>query len=536
MRLFSFKITLLVCLTIFMKGTSLSAKRPNFLFILVDDMGYSDLGCYGSEIETPNLDKLAANGLRYSQFYNTGRCWPTRGSLLTGYYAQQIRRDNLPNRGGGGKSKRPTWAPLLPEFLKPAGYRSYHSGKWHIDGKVLDAGFNRSWYVTNQVGFFSHNANLLDDKRYNPTKGNKDYYSTTATADHAIEFLKEHQQSYGDQPFFHYLAFIAPHFPLHAKPEDISKYKDRYLSGWDKLREERFAKQKKIGLHKTSLSALEPEIGPPHGHPQVIKQLGSGEVNRPLPWDSLTDEQKRFQATKMAIHAAMIDRVDQEIGRVIQQLKKMGAYENTLIFFASDNGASAEIIVRGAGHDPDAPMGSAKTYLCLGPGFSSAANTPFRRHKTWVHEGGISTPLIAHWPDGIKTKGELRHSPGHVIDIVPTILELAGVEKPKSWKGRPIPEAPGKSLVSTFSEDRTIHRESIWWMHAGNRAIRQGNFKLVAAKGDPWALYDLSNDRAESNDLSKQMPDKAKALENTWNRQIQGFISLLQLEKRPIAK
>jgi arylsulfatase A-like enzyme len=536
MRLFSFKITLLVCLTVFLKGTSLSAKKPNFLFILVDDMGYSDLGCYGSEIETPNLDKLAANGLRYSQFYNTGRCWPTRGSLLTGYYAQQIRRDNLPLGGGGGQGKRPTWAPLLPEFLKPVGYRSYHSGKWHIDGKILDTGFNRSWHVTNQDGFFSHNANLLDGKRYNPTKVNKDYYSTTATADHAIEFLQEHQQKHADQPFFQYLAFIAPHFPLHAKPEDIAKYRDRYLSGWDKLREERFAKQKKIGLHKTSLSALEPKVGPPYAFPQAIEQLGPGEVNRPIPWDSLTDKQKRFQATKMAIHAAMIDRVDQEIGRVVQQLKTMGAYENTLIFFASDNGASAEILVRGGGHDPDAPMGSEKTYLCLGPGFSSVANTPFRRHKTWVHEGGISTPLIAHWPDGIKAKGELRHSPGHVIDIVPTILELAGFEKPKLWKGVPIPNAPGKSLVSTFLEDRTIQRESIWWMHSGNRAIRQGNFKLVAAKGDPWALYDLSNDRAESNDLSKQMPDKAKALENTWNQQTQSFISLLQLEKHPTVK
>ena len=196
-----------------MKGTLLSAKKPNFLFILVDDMGYSDLGCYGSEIETPNLDSLAANGLRYSQFYNTGRCWPTRGSLLTGYYAQQIRRDNLPVKGGGFKP-RPKWAPLLPEFLKPVAYRSYHSGKWHIDGKVLNAGFSRSWHVANQGNFFSPKGVLLDDKRYNPTKVNKDYYSTTATADHAIECLQKHQQNHGDQPFFQYLAFIAPHFPL----------------------------------------------------------------------------------------------------------------------------------------------------------------------------------------------------------------------------------------------------------------------------------------------------------------------------------
>ena len=233
----------------------------------------------------------------------------------------------------------------------------------------------------------------------------------------------------------------------------------------------------------------------------------------------------------MAIHAAMVDRIDQEVGRVIQQLKKMGAYENTLILFASDNGASAEIMVRGGGHDPNAPMGSGKTYLCLGPGFSSASNTPFRRHKTWVHEGGISTPLIAHWPDGIKAKGELRHSPGHVIDIVPTVLELAGVKKPKSWEGVPIPKAPGKSLVSSFSEDRTIQRESIWWMHAGNRAIRQGDYKLVAAKNEPWALYDLKNDRAESEDLSQNLPEKRKQLEKMWNDQVAAFQNLHRQQK-----
>ena len=210
----------------------------------------------------------------------------------------------------------------------------------------------------------------------------------------------------------------------------------------------------------------------------------------------------------------------------------MGAYENTLIFFASDNGASAEIMVRGGGHDRDAPMGSAQSYLCLGPGFSSAANTPFRRHKTWVHEGGISTPLIAHWPAGIQSKGELRHSPGHVIDIVPTILELAGVEKPKSWKGTPIPEAPGKSLVSSFSKDRTIQRDSIWWMHQGHRALRQGNLKLVAAKGDPWALYDLSKDRAESNDLAGKMPDKVTELEGIWNQQVSDFKYKLGVESK----
>lgn len=508
------------------------SSRPNFLFILADDLGYSDLGCYGSEIETPNLDSLAANGLRYSQFYNTARCWPTRGALLTGYYAQQIRRDAMPGFKGGGQGQRPVWAPLLPELLKPAGYRSYHSGKWHIDGKVLAGGFDRSWLVHNHRDFFSPKGNLVDDQRYHPESIDKDYYSTTATADHAIECLQDHQKNHADKPFFHYLAFIAPHFPLHAKPEDIAKYRDRYLSGWEELRNERYARQRETGLHQTGLSALEPEIGPPYPFPEAIKQLGSGEIDRPVPWDSLTSEQKHFQATKMAIHAAMVDRIDQEVGRVIQQLKDMGAYENTLIFFASDNGASAEIMIRGNGHDPKAEMGSASSHLCLGPGFSSAANTPFRRHKTWVHEGGISTPLIAHWPAGIKGKGELRHSPGHVIDIVPTILELAGVEKPESWKGARVPPAPGKSLVPSFQEDLTIQRDCIWWMHMGHRALRQGDYKLVADEGAPWALYDMTSDRAESNDLAGKMPDKVRELEHLWNENVREFTRLLEGEKR----
>lgn len=517
---------LLFCLglaTINLPGT----PPPNVLMILVDDLGYSDLGCYGSEIETPNLDNLAANGLRYTQFYNTGRCWPTRSSLLTGYYAQQINRDAMPGTRGGGQGKRPAWAPLLPELLKPAGYRSYHSGKWHIDGQVLAGGFVRSWFVGNQNNFFSSRGNRINDKPYKPTQVEDDYYSTTATASHAIECLKDHQANHVNQPFFHYLAFIAPHFPLHAKAEDIAKYKDRYLSGWNQLREERFTKQKKIGLHKTSLSALEPKVGPPYAFPKAIENLGPGEVNRPLPWESLTDKQRRFQATKMAIHAAMIDRIDQEIGRVIEQLKKMEAFENTLILFASDNGASAEIMVRGGGHDPEAPMGSEKSYLCLGPGFSSASNTPFRRHKTWVHEGGISTPLIAHWPNGIKDKGSLRHSPGHVIDIVPTILDLANIQKPKTWNKTPIPPAPGRSLIPSFASDQTVERDSIWWMHDGHRAIRQGAYKLVSAKNEPWALYDLKSDRAESNDLSKELPDLKKKLEKLWNDKVRQFKSAL---------
>ena len=508
-------------------GQSFAAK-PNIVFILADDLGFSDIGCYGGEIATPQLDSLAKDGVRFTQFYNTARCWPSRGALLTGYYAQQIHRDTLPGLGGGGQGVRQQWARLLPDYLKPAGYRSYHSGKWHIDGKVLAGGFDRSLDMKNQGNFFTSAGNSIDEVPVKTSADEKGYYATVATADHAIECLKDHAANHAGKPFFHYVAFIAPHFPLHALPEDIAKYRDKYLDGWEAMREARFARQKKMGITNTTLSALEREVGPPYAFPDAMVKLGPDEVDRPLPWNELTSEQRRFQATKMAIHAAMVDRMDQEIGRIIAQLKAMGAYEDTLILFASDNGASAEIMVRNGGHDPQAAPGSAATYLCLGPGFSSASNTPHRRHKAWVHEGGISTPLIAHWPAGITAKNELRHTPAHVIDIVPTVLELAGITKPKEWNGQPIPEAPGRSLVPALAKDETIARDSLWWLHEGNRAVRVGDWKLVAGKDAPWELYDLKTDRAEANNLAAKMPDKVRELEHVWQRQTDSFTALVK--------
>ena len=502
---------------------------PNIVFILVDDMGYSDLGCYGGEIHTPNLDALATGGLRFTQCYNTGRCWPTRAALLTGYYPQQVHRDALPGLGGGGRGVRQQWARLLPDYLKPSGYRNYHSGKWHIDGKVLSGGFDRSLDMRNQGTFFSAKGNRIDDEPVALSEDAEDeseYYATIATVDHAIDCLREHQEKYASRPFFHYVAFIAPHFPLHALPQDIARYRDKYLDGWDLMRQRRFARQQALGILDTTLSKLEPDVGPPYPFPDAMAKLGPGEINRPLPWVDLTDQQRQFQATKMAIHAAMVDRVDREVGRLMDQLKAMGVFENTVIFFASDNGASAEIMVRHGGHDPEAEPGSASTYLCLGPGFSSASNTPFRRHKTWVHEGGISTPLLVHWPAGIQARGQLRNTPVHVIDIVPTILEIVGIEKPRTWQDEAIPPAPGRSFVAALQRDVAIERGHLWWLHEGNRAIRVGDWKLVAAKGDPWELYNLRRDRAESENLAAALPERVETLAALWDEELQAMSGL----------
>ncbi len=499
-------------------GSTVGAERtPNFLVVLVDDLGFSDLGVYGGEIDMPHLDGLAKNGLRFTQFYNTARCWPTRAALLTGFYAQQVRRDFVPGVRSGGRGRRPSWAPLLPKVLKSAGYRSYHSGKWHLDGMPIEQGFDRSYYLKDQGRFFSPKAHWENDKKLPPVERGTGFYGTTAIAEHAIRQLREHHEKHGDKPFFHYLAFTAPHFPLHALPEDIEKYRQRYLRGWDSLRADRARRQRESGLLSCVVSNVERDVGPPYHFPKALETLGAGEIDRPVPWGELTEEQREFQATKMAIHAAMVDRIDQELGRVLAQLRTMRAFEDTVIFFLSDNGASAEIMVRTDGHDPSAAPGSAASYLCLGPGWSTVSNTPFRRHKTWVHEGGIATPLIVHWGKGIRDRGANRQQVGHVVDIFPTIVDLAGVDLGKVVPGRPIAEVPGGSLRSTITSGDTAHPRDLWWMHEGHRAIRRGDWKLVAAKGDEWELFDLARDRAETKNLAAAQPERVKALAEAWN-------------------
>ena len=522
--LINLRLFLLIFISGYLLSENLSAKDPpNILIILADDLGYSDLSCYGGEIKTPNLDKIAENGLRYTQFYNTARCWPTRAALLSGFYPQQINRDKVLDISGGGhnRHRRPSWASLIPQYLKDIGYRSYHSGKWHIDGIPIESGFDRSYHLRDSDRFFNPKDHFDDDRKLPPVKSDSEYYSTVEIANRMIGYLEDHHEKYSEQPFFSYIAFTAPHFPLQAPQKDIDKVGDRYRLGWDVIRQKRWENIQNLGIIKGELSAVQRKVGAPYKFPKAYKILGSEEVSYPNPWQTLTQRQKRFQRRKMVIHAAMTERMDLEIGKVIKQLKKMGKFENTLILFLSDNGASAEIMVRGDGHNPQAVGGSKDSYLCLGPGWSTVCNTPFKRHKTWVHEGGSCTPLIAHWPMGISSKGSLRHSPGHVIDILPTIVELTSLDLSGKF---PIP-LPGKSLLKTFEKEQTLSR-TLWFAHEGHHAIRRGDWKLVAVNKGPWELYNLAEDRTESNNLANDKPEKVKFLKKLWYEQVEAFRKL----------
>ncbi len=500
---------------------------PNILIVLADDLGFSDLGCYGGEIDTPNLDALAANGIRMTNFYNTGRCWPTRASLLTGYYAQQIGRDRLPGiQRGGTRAKRPGWAKLLPELLKHEGYRAYQSGKWHIDGTPLQGGFDQSYRTSDHGRFFTPKRHSLNDKPLPPVAADAGYYATTAIAERTIEFLQDHTANHSGKPFLSYVAFTAPHFPLHALPSDIEKYKTRYDAGWDVIRQQRWDRIRKLGLLKGELSQVESEVGPPYHFADALKKFGPAEINRPVPWNDLTDEQKQFQSDKMVLHAAMVHRMDIEIGRIISELRKLEQLDNTLVLFLSDNGASAEMMVRDDGHDPAATPGSAATHLCLGPGWSTVCNTPFRRHKTWVHEGGIATPMIVHWPDKLaERKGSFCESTAHVIDVVPTIFQMIGDRK-KQLQSENKHARPGRSLLPLWQGEKIANEPGYWWLHDGHRAIRQGKWKLVSASNEPWALYDLSTDRCETKNLAESNADTTISLKTSWQQLTDQFIEI----------
>ncbi len=485
--------------------TTQGDQVPNILLILADDMGYSDLGCYGGEIQTPNLDALAKGGIRFTQFYNAGRCCPTRASLLTGKYAHEVGMGwmtaaDLGQPGYVGDLSKDV--ATVAELLEKKNYKSYLSGKWHLtsydklskkdslikDSWPLQRGFNQFYGLLKGSGdyfnpdYLAYNNELIDPPG--------DYYITDAISDSASSMIGRHIDQTQD-PFFLYLAYTAPHFPLHAKPRDIEKYMSYYEKGWDSLRSGRLTKMKELRINIPFTDSMLRD-------------------ERVVPWIALEDSLKKDMIKRMVIYAAQIDVMDQGIGRVIQTLKEKGALDNTLIVFLSDNGATDEKISR-KDRSYEA-LGTGRSFEAYRRPWANLGNTPFREYKKFMHEGGISTPLIMHWPKRIK-EGKLIHEQvGHLIDLVPTFLEVAG----EKWV-----DFEGQSLVPLM-DGETFDHEPIFWEHEANRAVRKGNWKLVSfASGKPpyegpWELYDLSKDRGESNDLARKYPAKVAELSSLW--------------------
>ena len=503
-----------------------AAERPNVLLILADDLGFADLGCYGGEIATPNLDALAKNGLRFRQFYNGTRCCPSRASLLTGLYPHQagVGDMNYQTAASGYRGFPQPNTVTIAEVLKSAGYHTSMVGKWHLSAgpktpRPTDRGFDEFYGM---IGGF--NSCFQEDpfytrlpadrkKREYPKDG---FYSTDAFGDYSLDFLALARKQ--KKPFFQYLAFNAPHFPLHAKPEDIQKYADTYTKGWDKLREERLAKQIEIGLFPkgTPLSSRSPFT--------TRRDFPRSGVNPA--WDSLDADRRADLARRMAVYAAMVTCMDRTIGRVVDDLRKNGQLDNTLILFLSDNGACAEWdpfgFDEGSGpknvlHAGDKlnDMGGPKTYHSYGSGWANAGNTPFRLYKHYCHEGGIRTPLVAHWPNGIAARGGFRNQVGHVIDVMATCVGVCGATYPEKVGDVAITPMEGKSLAPAFA-GKPLERELLAWEHERNGAVRVGQWKLVTTAGGGLELYDIEADPVELTDLAAKMPEKVKELAAKW--------------------
>ncbi len=491
------------------------AKRPNIILIMVDDMGFSDIGCYGGEIHTPNLDKLANTGVRLTQFYNAARCCPTRASLLTGLYPHQAGMGGMTEKRGDVNPPGPYQGYLngkcvtIAEVLKKAGYHTLMSGKWHV-GETrphwpVDRGFERYYgLISGAANYFDITKAkrkgvirrfAIDDKPCVPSGEN--FYLTDAITDNAVGFIDAYGRD--KEPFFLYVAYTAPHWPLHALPQDIARYKGKYLQGWDVLHKQRYARQLKMGIIKKKW-------------PLTPRDDGA------IPWDEVAD--KELMDLKMAVYAAQIDRMDQGVGKVLDKLKALGKRDNTLILFLSDNGGCEETGALGFDSRKNGlPPGGVDSYMSYGRSWANASNTPFRRFKKWVHEGGIATPLIACWPAVIKNGGRITHQPGHIIDIMATCCDVAGVTYPKTYHRRKITPLQGKSLVPVFQGRKRRGHDALFWEHMGNCAVRRGKWKLVAERKGPWELYDLEADRTELNNLDNKYPNKVqelKALYKTW--------------------
>ncbi len=478
--------------------------RPNIILILADDMGYSDLGCYGGGINTPNLDQLGNQGIRFTQFYNTAKCFPSRASLMTGLYSHQV---GMGRQAGSFNNKGVT----IAQVLRKAGYRTLMSGKWHGTDLPVNMGFDRYYgLVDGAVNYWNPGEQqpgepmpgrkqfmyprtwAIDSMIYKPyTPADPDFYITDAFTDYALDYLEEYRDE--EKPFFLYLAYTAPHYPLHAWPEDIDKYRNRYRGGWDSLRQVRYRRIMDLGLFPEGIT-LSPR------HPECP------------PWEEFPEKEE--EALKMAVYAAMVDRMDQNIGRILEKVKETKAWENTVIMFLSDNGACAEV----ADYTPDIAPGPVESYRSLNLPWANATNTPFRKFKNHDFEGGICTPFIVHYPDLIREPA-ITDQPGHLIDIMATCIDLAGATYPETFAGHDVLPLEGRSLLPVLEGKEREGHEYLYWQWAGSTGIRQGSWKAVGYVDTPWELYDIEKDRAELNNLADQHPEIVRALDqqfSTW--------------------
>ncbi len=501
-------ILIAVVITSCQKEDPVRDDRPNIILILADDMGYSDVGCYGGEISTPNLDMMAENGIRFTQFYNTAKCFPTRASLMTGLYSHQV---GMGKSAGSFKKNCVT----IAQVLREAGYRTLMSGKWHGTDLPVNMGFDRYYgLVDGAVNFWNPGEKragepmpgrkqhmyprtwAIDSTVYKPyTPDDPDFYMTDAFTDYALDYLDEYREE--DKPYFLYLAYTAPHYPLHAWPEDIARYRGKYAGGWDSLREVRYQRILDLNLFPEGV-----ELSPKH--PECPD------------WEDIENQDE--EELKMAVYAAMVDRMDQNIGRIMDKVKESGEWENTLIMFLSDNGACAEV----ADYTPDVPPGPVESYRSLNLPWANATNTPFRKFKNHDFEGGICTPFIAHYPSRIP-EPFITDQPGHLVDIMATCLDLGKATYPERFDDHEVLPLEGKSLVPVFEGRQREGHDVIYWQWANSTGIRQGNWKAVGYVNTRWELYDIGKDRSELNDLAGQYPEKVKELDqlfNAWARKV----------------
>jgi arylsulfatase len=505
-------------------------RRPNIILILADDLGYSDLGCYGGEIRTPNLDRLAQRGIRFTHFYNAARCCPSRASIMTGLYPHQAGmggmvagpKSNQPLEGYRGRLN--DRCVTVAQVLREAGYATLMSGKWHLGQPWPDQkGFDEYFGLLGGFdSFWSPKPySRLPEGRPMRAYPEGQFYSTNAITDHALDFLGSARKQ--KKPYFLYLAYNAPHFPLHAPKDVIDQYAAMYEQGWDRIREQRFKRQREMRLVDSTWEFTPRSVIPPN---RVATPHGWANKQNPA-WDSVDAARRKDLARRMGVFAAMVEIMDRNIGRVVDDLRRNGELDNTLILFLSDNGACAEwdpwgfdtasgpdnILHQGAELDR---MGQPGTYHSYGSAWANASNTPFRLYKHYNHEGGIAAPFIAHWPGGIARRGVFERECGHIIDLMPTFVELAGARYPSERQGSPILPMEGRSLTPAFA-GKPIQRDALYWEHEGNRAMRAGRWKLAAVDaGGEWELFDMEKDPTEMHNLAASQPERVKTMAARW--------------------